>query len=215
MESLMDGDQGSRSQMVGNLEELRARGQGVIESLSSIQMETLLEIQKRLSALNGRRQRAFRVPSPDLAARFLVSDFLGTDQAQTTGSVRIDSASATLRERAESGQINLKATRFSTSSGTIQKAGGLYQVSSDSPPVGTFDLELGPPLNLSLLSFDVVSTPSTPEVSVGVSENGVTFSPASSLALNGYRINAWLVPATVRFVRRLAVRLRTGTQEAF
>jgi len=123
----IDGDQGSRSQMVGNLEELRARGQAVIESLSSIQMETLLEVQKRLSALNGRRQRAFRVPSPDLAARFLVSDFLGTDQAQTTGSVRIDSASATLRERAESGQINIKSTRFSTSSGTIQKAGDLYQ----------------------------------------------------------------------------------------
>ena len=81
--------------------------------------------------------------------------------------------------------------------------------------MGTFDLELDPPLNLSLLSFDVVSTPSTPEVSVGVSENGVTFSQASSLALNGYRINAWLVPATVRFVRRLAIRLRTGTQEAF
>ena len=137
-----------------------------------------------------------------------MSDFLGTDQAQTTGSVRIDSASATLRERAESGQINIKSTRFSTSSGTIQKAGDLYQVTNDSnlsPPVGTFDLELDPPLHLSLLSFDVVSTPSTPEVSVGVSENGVTFSPASSLALNGYRINAWLVPATVRFVR-LAVR---------
>ena len=139
MESLMDGDQGSRSQMVGNLEELRARGQGVIESLASIQMETLLEVQKRLSALNGRRQRAFRVPSPDLAARFLVSDFLGTDQAKTTGSVRIDSASATLRERAESGQINIKSTRFSTSSGTIQKAGDLYQVTNDSnlsPPWG-------------------------------------------------------------------------------
>ena len=187
--------------MVAKLAELRARGQGVIESLSSIQLETLLEVQKRLSALNGRRQRAFRVPSPDLAARFLVSDFLGTDQAQTTGSVRIDSASATLRERAESGQINIKSTRFSTSWGTIQKAGGLYQVSSDSPPVGTFDLELDPPLNLSLLSFDMVSTPSTPEVSVGVSENGVTFAPASSIALNGYRINAWLVPQTVRFVR--------------
>src|SRR3989442_6307046 len=92
-------------------------------------------------------------------------------------------------------------------SGPIQsieiKAGDLYQVTYDSnlsPPVGTFDLELDPPLHLSLLSFDVVSTPSTPEVSVGVSENGVTFSPASSLALNGYRINAWLVPATVRFV---------------
>src|SRR5947208_12441943 len=210
----VDGDQGSRSQMVGNLEELRARGQGVIDSLSSIQLKTLLEVQKRLSALNGRRQRAFRVPSPDLAARFLVSDFLGTDQAQTSGSVRIDSASATLRERAESGQINIKSTRFSTSSGTIQKAGDLYQVTNDSnlsPPVGTFDLELDPPLNPSLLSFDVVSTPSTPEVSVGVSGNGVTFSPAASLALNGYRINAWLVPATVRFVR-LA---RTGTQEAF
>src|SRR5207249_9428490 len=53
----VDGDQGSRSQMVGNLEELRSRGQGVIESLSSIQMETLLEVQKRLSALNGPRQR--------------------------------------------------------------------------------------------------------------------------------------------------------------
>src|SRR5207249_8018871 len=29
--------------------------------------------------------------------------------------------SATLRERAESGRINIKSTRFSTSSGTIQK----------------------------------------------------------------------------------------------
>ena len=55
----VDGDQGSRSQMVGNLEELRARGQAVIESLSSIQLKTLLEVQKRLSALNGPRQRAF------------------------------------------------------------------------------------------------------------------------------------------------------------
>src|SRR5437667_11467630 len=175
--------------MVGNLEELRARGQAVIESLFSIQMETLLEVRKRLSALNGRRQRAFRVPSPDTAARFLVSDFLGTDQAQTTGSVRIDSASATLRERAESGRINIKSTRFSTSSGTIQKAGGLYQVVSDSPPVGTFDLELDPPLNLSLLSFDVVSTPSTPEIAVGVSVSGVTVAQPSTIALNVHQTN--------------------------
>jgi len=74
-------------------------------------------------------------------------------------------------------------------------------VTSDSPSVGTFDLELDPPLRLSLLSFDVVSTPSVPGVSVGVSENGVAFAPASSIAFNGYRINAWLVPRTVRFVR--------------
>src|SRR5438094_2675167 len=59
------------------------------KTLSSIQLETLLEVQKRLSALNGRRQMAFRVPSPYLAARFLVSDFLPTDQAQPTGSVMI------------------------------------------------------------------------------------------------------------------------------
>src|SRR5437763_16613169 len=112
MESLMDGDQGSHAQMVGNLEELRARGQEGIESMSGIQLETLLEVQKRLSALNGRRQSAFRVPPPDTAARFLVSDFLGTDQAQTTGSVRSASASATLPLRAESGQTNRKRTRF-------------------------------------------------------------------------------------------------------
>ena len=74
-------------------------------------------------------------------------------------------------------------------------------MTSDSPSVGTFDLELDPPLRLSLLSFDVVSTPSGPGISVGVSENGVAFAPASSIAFNGYRINAWLVPATVRFVR--------------
>jgi hypothetical protein len=37
MNLFVDGDQGSRSQMVGNLEELRARGQAVIESLSAIQ----------------------------------------------------------------------------------------------------------------------------------------------------------------------------------
>src|SRR5207244_2417659 len=60
----------------------------------------------------------------------------GPSPDHTTGSVRIDSASATLRERAESGQINIKSTRFSTSSGTIQKAGDIYQVTSDSPPGG-------------------------------------------------------------------------------
>ena len=49
--------------MVGNLEELRTRGQGVIESLSSIQLETLLEVQKRLSALNGYRINAWLVPA--------------------------------------------------------------------------------------------------------------------------------------------------------
>ena len=48
MESLMGGDQGSRSQMVGNLEELRARGQGVIESLSAIQLETLRALRRQL-----------------------------------------------------------------------------------------------------------------------------------------------------------------------
>ena len=79
MKPFVDGDQGSRSQMVGNLEELEARGQAVIEELSDIQLKPLLEVQKRLSALNGRRQRAFPVPSPGIAARFLVSDFLGTD----------------------------------------------------------------------------------------------------------------------------------------
>src|SRR5207244_5899956 len=99
--------------------------------------------------------RPFPGPRRPLPGLGLPGD--GPSPDHTTGSVRIDSASATLRERAESGQINIKGTRFSTSLGTIQKAGGLYQVTSDSPPVGTFDLELDPPLRLSLLSFDVVS----------------------------------------------------------
>ena len=49
--------------MVGNLEELRARGQGVIESRPPSRLETLLEVQKRLSALNGYRINAWLVPA--------------------------------------------------------------------------------------------------------------------------------------------------------
>src|SRR5205807_1041372 len=180
-------------------------------------METLLEIQKRLSAPNGDRPRAFPIPSPDLAARFLVSDCLGTDQAKTTGSVRIASASATLRERAESGQINIKGTRFSTSLGTIQKAGGLYQVTNDSnlsPPVGIFDLELDPPLRLSLRR----GVQAAQQVSPGdvVSVPGVSSVVQSPVALDSSGLLSYALPGdgdlalhrrvvTIRFRCRLSL----------
>ncbi len=74
-------------------------------------------------------------------------------------------------------------------------------VTDGSVPAGTFDLELTAPADLTLAVFDIVSLASDPAITVSASPDGVTFTPASSVSLNGYRINAWFPPVAVRFLR--------------
>lgn len=64
---VQDGDQGSRAVFMAALEALQAQGQSVLDGLEQTRLDTLLRFEQDLSALNGRRQRAFRLPVQDIA----------------------------------------------------------------------------------------------------------------------------------------------------
>lgn len=200
------GEEASRGKLVTQLETLRAQGEQVLAQLEAARLETLMTFERRLAALNGRRQRANRILAPRVAARFVVSDLLDLDQAQTTATVRADVQAVTLRERQTPVSTVVRAQRFAVTSGAAEAmdtAGNLYRVYADdgSVPTGTFELELAEPLNLALLVFDLAAMPSEPTITVEVSTTGTTYTPATQTQVNGYRLTAWLAPQVVRFVR--------------
>lgn len=84
------GEQASQKKMVALLEEVRSKGSAVLEQLETARLESLVEFDRRLSSLNGRRQRANRVCSPGTALRFVVSDLVDIIQGVTTATVRVD-----------------------------------------------------------------------------------------------------------------------------
>ena len=130
-------------------------------------MKSLVTFERRLSALNGRRQRAQRVLAPLVAAKFSMGDFFDIDQAATTATVRADARAVTLRERQTPALAVVRTKRFAVTTGVAEgadPAGNLYRVHTDDAtiPVGTFDLELVEPLTLTMLIFDLAAMPSAP-----------------------------------------------------
>src|ERR1017187_9820774 len=138
---VQDGDQGSRAVFMAALADLQTQGQSVLNGLAQTRLDTLLRFQQDLSALNGRRQRAYRLPVHDIAGQFLVSDMLDIDQAATSATVRADASSVTLRKRSSPAQPTVQSTQFSTSAGSIEQFSGMYRVSTQDgrAPTGTFD----------------------------------------------------------------------------
>ena len=197
------GEEASRDKFVAALEVLQATGQDVLDSLDTIRLSSLLGIERRLSCLNGQQRRALRVLGPGVAGQFLASDLLDTNQALTSTTLRADCQSVTLRERQQPGEASILSVNFSASVGTVEKFGPLYRVHVDSggTPSGTFDMELASPLGLSFLILDLAPMPSDPEIRVQVSDNGVTYNSALQILRSGYRVNVWLAPQTVRFIR--------------
>jgi hypothetical protein len=200
------GEEASCGKLLDQLGAIRTQGENVLAQVESKRLATLVEFERRLSAMNGRRQQSNRVMAPRVAARFVVSDFLGVDQAQTTATVRADAQAVTLRERETPSDAALRSKRFSVSGGTAEAmdaTNSLYRAYTDDGtiPTGTFELELVTPLSLTLLVFDLAAMPSEPTVAVEVSTTGTTWVPAKQVSLNGYRLNAWLEAMTVRFVR--------------
>ena len=175
-----DGDEGSRGKFVAALEALQATGQSVLDDLAQTRTDTLLRFEQGLGALNSRRQRAFRLLSPDIAARFIVSDLIDVDQTTTSATLRADSQAVTLRERNRPASPAIQSQQFSTSAGMTEQFNGMYRVTTTdgSTPTGTFDLVFNVPLDLTLVVFDIVMTPSNPNITVLVSSNGVTFTEA-------------------------------------
>ena len=199
----VDGDQGSRSVFVAALAALQAQGQSVLEGLAQTNLDTLLRIQQDLNALNGRRQRAYRLPVQDIAGQFLVSDLLDVDQPATSATVRADSSSVTLRERSSPGEPAVQSTQFSTSDGSIEQFSGMHRVTTTdgSAPTGTFSIQFYSGANLTLIIFDMVMSPSSPTINVQVSATGVTYSAATKIACNGSRVSAWLPEGEVKYVQ--------------
>ena len=125
------------------------------------------------------------------------------DQAQTTATVRANTESVTLRERATPTDAVIRTTTFQSSTGTIAQSNGIYRVSvSDgSVPLGVFKLELTAAYNLSLVTFDMLSMPSSPQIVVRTSPNDVTYTAAPQVSQNGYQVTAWFPSASVKFIR--------------
>jgi hypothetical protein len=165
----------------------------------------LVDYQRRLTALNARQQRAVRVCAQGIPVKFVVSDFDDLDQGQTTATVRVDTASATLRERREPSQVQVSQTTFSSSAGTVESIDAdstLFSVYSPAGiPTGTFNMTLSTRVAVSLLTIDISAMSSTPAISVSVSANGLTWVPATKVILSGYRLNAWLPETPAKYIQ--------------
>lgn len=199
------GQQGSKSVLWNALQAIFEQGSDVLQDVENARINTLVAFENRLSSINGRRLRANRIPVSGSYGSFLTSDFTGIDQGQTTATVRSDSSSVSLREKAQPLKIVVRSKTFSTSVGSadaMDPNGVLYRVTTDGTiPVGTFDIELRTPLSLSLLIFDIASSPSSPTIDVSTSADGISYVEAVEVSMSGYRCNAILASTEVRYVR--------------
>jgi hypothetical protein len=202
------GEAASASQVNLAFSDLEAQGNAILQTLSEIQLTTLVDYQRRLDALNARRQRAARILTPGITG-FVVSDFDDINQGTTTATVRADTASATLRERSLPGQVEVLSTTFTSSSGTVQSiddGNTLFSVyNSADVPTGTFMLTLTAVMDISLLTIDIAAMASSPSISVSISVNGLTWVPASEVQLSGYRLNAWLPQTPTKYIQIVIV----------
>jgi hypothetical protein len=98
----------------------------------------------------------------------------------------------------------IRNTTFIASDGTVAaQPNGIYQVSvSDGGvPVGTFLLQLSSAYDISLVTFDILSMPSSPQITVLTSANNVTYSVAPQVSQNGYQVTAWFPAASVKYIQ--------------
>lgn len=201
-----NGDQGSRQTMMDALNSVRDQGTAVLNAIEAAYTTNLVNLERRLTSINARRQLANRVPTLRSLGKLVVTDFNDIDQAKTTATVRIDSQSVTLRERSQPAPADVKSTVFSTNLGSVETMGALYQVNitdgSGNSPTGTFNISLFQPLAITMLVFDISATPSRPEIVVQVSTDGITFVNAVTTNLSGYRVSAYFPsPMEVNYIQ--------------
>ena len=198
-----DGQESSRSALIGVMQPMVDTGQQIVDTMEELRIGALLQVQRGLSRLIGYRGQALRAPAAGLAATFLVSDLQNTDQTQTTATVRADSASVSLRERKSPTNSVIKSLSFSSDSGTVEQFGSLYRVmaTTGEPPVGTFDIQLTARALMSFLVIDYAPTPSSPNVAISVSADGVTYNSVTQTSTSGYSLSAWFSPQEVQYVQ--------------
>ena len=198
-----DGQNASASVVTAAFAGLQSIGQSVLDDITTARNNLLIGLELNLEGLNGKRGCAARVGQPALAGSFRTSDFVDIDQAQTTATVRANTMAVTLRERNIATNAVIRTTTFRSDRGTVTQANGVYRVNvtDGSVPLGVFELELTEALNISLVTFDILSMPASPAIVVRTSPNNVAFAQALEVSQAGYQVTAWLAPASVKFIR--------------
>lgn len=202
--NISNGQQASASALNGSFQAIKQQGTSILALLTQVQLSTLVNYNRRLTDLSSKQCRAARVKASEIAALFVVSDFNDIDQGLTTATIRIDTASATLRERRVPTTALVTSTAFSASTGTVNALNAdqtLLSVFASTVPTGTFTLELQEAVNLSVLTIELSAMASSPAVTVQVSSNGLVYIPASSISLNGDVLNAWFPASEVQFIQ--------------
>lgn len=187
---------------------IQSQGTDILSSIENANTNILVEFDRRLQATNARRVRAWRVISPEQAAKVVVSDFTDIDQANTVATVRADSASVSLKERSVPSEAIIQSTIFSVNAGDVQALNETQSIirvttSDGAVPIGQFDIELVAALSVSQLVIDVIATPGSPAITVATSADGVTYIAATQVAINGYRVNAWLPSVKVKHIQMI------------
>lgn len=201
---LQDGVVADRARANVALTELSNQGTAVIADLSSAFVNQIFDLNRALSSVNARRTRANRSATFRTLARLDLTDFSDVDQSRTTATVRIDLGTANLKERNLPQAASILTTGFTSNAGTVNAFGKMYQVyMADTPgtPVGTFLITLTASVYASMILFDIVAMPSNPSIQVSVSADGTTFTDATTVDLQGYRVKANLAPGSVKFVK--------------
>jgi hypothetical protein len=199
------GENASASLMNEAFTLLQSQGNSILETMAEIQLTTVVDYQRRLTALNGRQQRAASALFPYTLVKFVVSDFDTINQGITTSTIRVDTAAANLRERRQPSQVLVSATSFISTIGTVQSIDSndtLFSVYSlNGIPTGTFNLTLASVVDVSFITVDVSAMASSPDVSVSVSTNGLVWEPAVSVSLSGSLLNAWLPEIPTKYIQ--------------
>ena len=149
--SITNGSPSSASELQTQLAGLSANGQSVLDDIAKARNTTLFRFDQGLSALNSRQQLAARINAPDIVCRFVISDMLDIDQTLTSAAVRADAGAVTLRERRKPSNAAIRNLVFSSSAGAVEQFNNMYRVHvvDDSKPVGTFQIELFNPSELT------------------------------------------------------------------
>ena len=202
--TIANGQQSSAALANQTFADLQAQGNAILNLLTEIQLTTLVDFDQCLTAVQSKQQRAARVKATEVAALFVVSDLDGINQGLTTATVRVDTASATLRERRIPNTALVTSTAFSASSGLVNSLNQnqtLFSVNSATTPTGTFTLQLQEAVALSVLTIELAAMSSSPIVAVQVSSDGLVYTPATSVSLNGSVLNAWFSKTEVLFIQ--------------
>lgn len=199
------GQESSASSFMKALQSIQGIGTSTLSTIENANTNILVEFDIRLQAVNARRVRAWRVLSSQQAVKLVASDFTDIDQVNTVATVRADSSSITLKERSTPAEAIIQSNTFSVNEGSIETLNSdqtLFTVTTTgNAPVGQFNIQLLNQLTINQLFIDIIASPSSPNIVISTSTDGVSYTKATNVSVNGYVVTAWLPSLPVKYIQ--------------